>query len=62
MRLINSHRSFVLLLLFCLGLGLFFSGQAKVAAVSREDYESLKSNNRTKDRWLFNNRKGNLLK
>ena len=43
MRLINSHRSFVLLLLFCLGLGLFFSGQAKVAAVSREDYESLET-------------------
>jgi len=43
MRLINSHRSFVILLLFCLGLGLFFSGQAKVAAVPREDYESLET-------------------
>ena len=43
MRIINSHRSFVILLLFCLGLGLFFSGQAKVAAVPREDYESLET-------------------
>jgi len=43
MRLINSHRPFVILLLFCLGLGLFFSGQAKVAAVPREDYESLET-------------------
>jgi carboxyl-terminal processing protease len=43
MRLISSHRSFVILLLFCLGLGLFFSGQAKVAAVPREDYESLET-------------------
>lgn len=43
MRLINSHRSFAILLLFCLGLGLFFSGQAKVAAVPREDYESLET-------------------
>ncbi|MEK6562103.1 MAG: S41 family peptidase [Candidatus Binatota bacterium] len=43
MRLINSHRSFVILLLVCLGLGLFFSGQAKVAAVPREDYESLET-------------------
>ena len=43
MRLINSHRPLVILLLFCLGLGLFFSGQAKVAAVPREDYESLET-------------------
>ena len=43
MRIINSHRPFVILLLFCLGLGLFFSGQAKVAAVPREDYESLET-------------------
>ena len=43
MRIINSHRSFAILLLFCLGLGLFFSGQAKVAAVPREDYESLET-------------------
>ena len=43
MRLINRHRSLVLLALFCLGLGLFLSGQAPVAAVPREDYESLET-------------------
>lgn len=41
MRLLNRHRSWILLLVFCLGLGLLLSGQSKVAAVPREDYESL---------------------
>lgn len=43
MRLIKKNRSFVLLLLFALGLGLFLSGQGKVAAIAKEDYESLET-------------------
>ncbi|TAK05987.1 S41 family peptidase [bacterium] len=43
MRLLNRHRSLILLLVFCLGLGLLLSGQSKVAAVPREDYESLEA-------------------
>jgi len=43
MRLIKKNRSFVLLLLFALGLGLFLSGQGKVAAIPKEDYESLET-------------------
>ena len=43
MRLLNRHRSLILLLVFCLGLGLLLSGQSKVAAVPREDYESLET-------------------
>lgn len=43
MRLIKKNRSFILLLLFALGLGLFLSGQGKVAAIPKEDYESLET-------------------
>lgn len=43
MRLIKKNRSFILLLLFALGLGLFLSGQGKVAAIAKEDYESLET-------------------
>lgn len=43
MRLLNRHRSLVLLLVFCLGLGLLLSGQSQVAAIPREDYESLET-------------------
>ncbi|MEK7210444.1 MAG: S41 family peptidase [Candidatus Binatota bacterium] len=43
MRLIKKNRSFILLLLFALGLGLFLSGQGNVAAIPKEDYESLET-------------------
>lgn len=43
MRLIKKNRFFILLLLFALGLGLFLSGQGNVAAIPKEDYESLET-------------------
>ena len=43
MRFIRKSRSLVLLLLFALGLGLFLSGQGRVGAVPKEDYESLET-------------------
>jgi carboxyl-terminal processing protease len=45
MRLLKKHRFSVMLLLFCLGLGLFLSGQAatNVSALPREEYESLET-------------------
>ena len=46
MQLLKRHRySVMLLLLFCLGLGLFLGGQAvtKVSAIPREEYKSLET-------------------
>jgi carboxyl-terminal processing protease len=45
MRLIAKHRSLVILLLLCLGLGLFMSGQTvrNVLAVPGDEYESLET-------------------
>src|SRR5213593_191456 len=45
MQLLKKHGYSVVLLLICLGLGFFLSGQAvtNVSAVPREDYESLET-------------------
>ncbi len=45
MRLLRSHKYSVMLMLLCLGLGLFLSGQAvtTVSAIPREEYESLET-------------------
>lgn len=45
MRMSKGHWSYVLLVGFCLGLGVFLSGQAatNVSAIPREDYESLET-------------------
>lgn len=43
MKLFNKHRSSFLLLLIGLGLGMLVTGQGKVSAVPKEDYESLET-------------------
>ena len=43
MRLLNRHRASILLVLIGLGLGLLLSGQGKVSAIPKEDYESLET-------------------
>ncbi|MGH7774997.1 MAG: S41 family peptidase [Candidatus Binatia bacterium] len=45
MRLLRSHKYSAMLMLLCLGLGLFLSGQAvtTVSAIPREEYESLET-------------------
>ncbi|TAK01541.1 peptidase S41, partial [bacterium] len=43
MKLLNKVGSSVLLLLIGIGMGLLLSGQGKVGAIPKEDYESLET-------------------